>query len=212
MTAVTFRPGEEEAVPPSRSRRGFMLPTLPSKLGKRETAALPRARLRSGGFPDGWERSAPHSYKTPRTAPEAGTKARCRPTLMRTWGQLPRRTIPSRGPEKTRTAAAIPAAGRQDSPPFRRPQTPRTAPRLCRRSSGNAPPPRKAPASAAGLPSAALPPPPENANCACRFSPGPRVPPFTVAAARFLPFKNKTPKGRKRKPSPFRCFLKKKKT
>ena len=78
----------------------------------------PRARLRSGGFPDGWERSAPHSYKTPRTAPEAGTKARRRPTLMRTWGQLPRRTIPSRGPGKTRTAASIPAAARQGSPPF----------------------------------------------------------------------------------------------
>ena len=78
MTAVTFLPGEEEAVPPARSR-----------------GQLPRR----------------------------GTKARRRPTLMRTWGQLPRRTTPSRGPEKTRSASAIPAAGRQDSPPFRRPQS-----------------------------------------------------------------------------------------
>lgn len=161
MTAVTFRPGEEEAVPPSRSRRGFMLPTLPSKFGERETAParkapassvteavcfVPLARLRSGVFPDGWERSAPRSFKAPRTAPKAGTKVRRRPTLMRTWGQLPRRTTPSRGPGKTRTAASIPAAARQGSPPFRRPQNAADrAPGLFRRSSGNAklPPPAR---------------------------------------------------------------------
>lgn len=141
MTAVTFRPGEEEAVPPSRSRRGFMLPTLPSKFGERETAParkapassvteavcfVPPARLRSGVFPDGWERSAPRSFKAPRTAPKAGTKVRRRPTIMRTWGQLPRRTIPSRGPGKTRSAAAIPAQADRAPRPSAVPKTPRT--------------------------------------------------------------------------------------
>ncbi len=57
MTAVTFLPGEEEAVPPSRSRRGFMLPTLPSKFGERETAPPRKAptssapRKRSASYP-----------------------------------------------------------------------------------------------------------------------------------------------------------------
>ena len=166
-----------------------MLPTLPSKFGERETAParkapassvteavcfVPLARLRSGVFPDGWERSAPRSFKAPRTAPKAGTKVRRRPTLMRTWGQLPRRTTPSRGPGKTRTAASIPAAARQGSPPFRRPQNAADrAPGLFRRSSGNAklPPPRKAPTFSAGLPSAALPPSPGMQTAPAVFPP-----------------------------------------
>lgn len=192
MTAVTFRPGEEEAVPPSRSRRGFMLPVSsaetrgtrnrPARKAPTSAAGIPsvvfsppsRAKLRSGVFPDGWERSAPRSFKTPWPAPEAGSKAGRRPTIMRTWGQLPRRTTPSRGP------------GKHGQPQPSPPQADRTPhPSAETRGTRNHPA-RKAPTSSAGLPSAALPPPPENANCACRFSPGPRVPPFTVAAARFF--------------------------
>lgn len=142
MTAVTFLPGEEEAVPPSRSRRGFMLPALPPKFGERETAPPARKAPASSAHGSGllrpplprkapvWRLSgrmgtlcAARLQRAARTAPEARTKARRRPTLMRTWGQLPRRTTPSRGPEKTRSASAIPAAGRQGSPPFRRPQS-----------------------------------------------------------------------------------------